>query len=369
VRWWSWPVVVLAAGAVLAGCTVPLATVKPEPERPARVADDEDDDRPVAVRVYYATDRKASLLAEADEIYGGERGDLALGVCDLAAPAERLIDPDSKNRFTIEALTDRLDRLTLRAVQPLPRTDFFARLQLDVQAAPRNDAFVFIHGYNVPFAAAARRAAQIAHDMGFDGVPVLYSWPSRGKLVDYTVDENNVEWTVPHLARFLADLAVQSGAERLHLVAHSMGTRALAGALRDLAAARPGERPFAEVVLAAPDIDAEVFRRDVVPRLLAIARHITLYASSEDDALTASRKVHGYLRAGESGDGLLVMAGIDTVDASTVGASGLGHSYYGDSRQVIMDLRRLLMSGESVSERDLLPLDHAGGTYWTFPED
>ena len=124
-----------------------------------------------------------------------------------------------------------------------------------------------------------------------------------------------------------------------------MGNRALTRALGSLLAEDLSVRPrLKEVILTAPDIDADVFRRDIAPALVASGRPITLYASSKDLALVASKKVHGYARAGDAGPGLVVLPGIETIDASTVDTSLLAHSYFAETRRcsgpLLSDQRR-----------------------------
>jgi esterase/lipase superfamily enzyme len=122
-----------------------------------------------------------------------------------------------------------------------------------------------------------------------------------------------------------------------------------------------------EVILAAPDIDAEVFKRDIAPALLASGSPITLYASSTDLALEASKRVHGYPRAGDSGLGLVVMAGIETIDATNVDTSFLGHGYFRESRAVISDIFYLIQHGLRAGNRSgLRREDTTVGPYWIF---
>jgi esterase/lipase superfamily enzyme len=121
------------------------------------------------------------------------------------------------------------------------------------------------------------------------------------------------------------------------------------------------------VVLAAPDIDAEVFRRDLAPAITQIARRVTLYASSNDQALLASRTLHAYPRAGESGANLVVAPGIDTIDVSAVDTSLLGHSYYGDNNSIIADLYHLVHDALPPGQRERLQAANLSGLpYWVF---
>src|SRR5216110_2232101 len=49
--------------------------------------------------------------------------------------------------------------------------------------------------------------AQLWFDLKFDGAAILYSWPSKGSLSEYMADETSVEWTAPHLKKFLEEIA------------------------------------------------------------------------------------------------------------------------------------------------------------------
>ena len=207
--------------------------------------------------------------------------------------------------------------------------------------------------------------------MKFDGAPIFYSWPSQGGLLRYTVDETNAAWTMPNLKQFLLSVAQRSGAESVHLIAHSMGNRPLTAALQALAAESPdGRRLFREVVLTAPDIDAEVFCRDIAPAIIRTADRVTLYASSNDKALNVSKQFHGYPRAGESGENLIIVAGVDTVDVSAIDSSLIGHSYYGSNDTVVADMIDLLVASKPPDlRRWLKPAGSGQGRYWVFLTD
>lgn len=184
----------------------------------------------------------------------------------------------------------------------------------------------------------------------------------------YTVDETNVAWTVPHLKEFLLGVARQSEAKSVHLIAHSMGNRALTSALRELSLEMKADCPrFHEVVLTAPDVDADVFRRDLAPAIVNTADRVTLYASSNDEALIASKAVHGYRRAGDSGDKVVVVPGVDTVDVSEVDTSFIGHSYYGSNSTVLADLFELMHGSKPPDQRKWLRSMELGALkYWKF---
>ena len=321
------------------------------------------------VKVFYATDRNRNLDTQPGSLYGNDRGTFELGICSVSIPRDhRMGELEAPSIWKLEFRQDPAKHVVLLSVEPHSPDRFFTALHRRVADSAHKEAFVFIHGYNVNFEDAARRTAQMAYDLAFDGAPILYSWPSKGQLLLYPVDETNVEWTVPHLKNFLTEVASKSGAGTIHLIAHSMGNRGLTSALQDIAQTQPQpDMPmFRQVVLAAPDIDAGVFKA-LAREIKQAAQRITLYASSNDEALVASKKFHGYPRAGDSGDKIVIVPGIDTIDVSVVDTSLVGHSYYGDNRSMLSDLFNLLRSGSPPDQRfGLTPKEVDGSRYWVF---
>jgi len=251
----------------------------------------------------------------------------------------------------------------------MDQAEFFQQLGWAVEKSRDRRLMVFVHGYNTTFADASRQVAQFATDLKFGGPVLLFSWPSQGTLTGYTVDETNAEWAQPHFVQTLKDLLARTPAKRIYLVAHSMGNRILTGGYITLAGDRwvDGPNPLREMILVAPDIDADLFRQDVAPRLAKTDIHVTLYASSGDRALMASRAFHGYARAGESGDGLVIVPGVETVDASTASTGLIGHSYFTEDRRIMEDIYGILQTGQRADNRfGLAPVDSTKGRYWTF---
>jgi esterase/lipase superfamily enzyme len=317
------------------------------------------------IPVFYGTDRKENLK----EHYGGDRGGgLRLGICDVTIPRDhRSANIESPHWWQWWDRNNPEKYVTISNVLELDKDRFFKRMSNLVQTSSEKDAFVFIHGYNTTFDSAAERTAQLAYDLGFKGAPAFFSWPSRGKLTAYVVDETEVQWAMSDLKQFLSDLVAKSGAKKIHLIAHSMGNRALTDALREFASSSSMQSPiFDQVILAAPDIDADTFRKDIAPRILSTANRVTLYASSNDEALAASKEVHGYARAGESGrDRLVIIKGMDTIDVSNVDTSFLGHGYFADNKTVISDVYGLVQELPP-DKRNLLPEIFNGLSYWLF---
>lgn len=329
------------------------------------------------VRVFYATDRKATASAEPDARFGGERGEgLEYGMVNVTIPrTHERGNMESPSLLRLEFKADPQKHIVLQSITELDADAWRARIGKQATALDNPGILVFIHGYNTSFADAARRCGQLAYDLNFAGAPVIFSWPSRAELVAYTVDEQNAEWSVQDMKAVLAALAGIAPGTPIYVIAHSMGNRVLTRGFKALLEEDLSKRrQFKQVVLAAPDIDADVFKREIAPSILGRAGgpRITLYASSNDKALMASREVHGgYHRLGESGDGLVVMPNLDTVDASNVRTEFLGHSYFGDSDTVVSDLIHLVHDASTrPQDRERFSLDPVRdavlGLYWRF---
>jgi esterase/lipase superfamily enzyme len=266
----------------------------------------------------------------------------------------------------LEIKVDPEKHILVKSVRRLEREAFFSDLDGEMVKKGRN-VLVFVHGYNVSFEDAARRTAQMASDLKFPGAAAFYSWPSQGHWYKYRVDEQNVELSVEPLKAFLLEVAARAKADTINLVAHSMGNRALTGALRQIdATVSGGGTLFNQVVLAAPDIDANIFKTKIAPEIVTKAQRITLYASSRDLALYASRQFNGDFRAGDVGDEVVVVPGIETIDASAGDCSLLGHCYYGDSVSILHDIQKLLENQPAGARPFLYPVPYAGATYWMF---
>jgi esterase/lipase superfamily enzyme len=311
------------------------------------------------VKVFYGTDRAPTGDLKPALFYGNVRGDLQYGYVNVTIPkihkeAELETQPRwAEYTFAVNDASSRRRYVLLDQVTPLAKGDFVRALQQQIKDSPSKDLFIFVHGYNNTFEDAARRAAQMAYDLDFDGTPLVYSWPSRGSTLGYFADEATVQVSGDKVAEFLDTVVTQSGAGRIHLLAHSMGNRALIEALKTFLANRsPQDRQhvFGQIVFTAPDVDRDYFI-SAIKLLKGSADRVTLYASGNDYALRSSQFFHDAPRAGTAGDFIIRLAGLDTIDMSAVPADALGHSYFAANSGAIYDIFRLLWQGDPPRER------------------
>jgi esterase/lipase superfamily enzyme len=166
-------------------------------------------------------------------------------------------------------------------------------------------------------------------------------------------------------------VAKQTGAKSVSIIAHSMGNQPLLDVLKDMKGAAPKGVVINQVILAAPDVDADSFA-DLAEAMNGLAKGVTLYAASNDRALIVSRNFWGHYRAGDvPAGGPLVLPGIDTIDvtAASTDVFALNHSGYAQNSQLLDDIGELIETGKRPPELRILkpvrvPTEH--GPYWRY---
>jgi esterase/lipase superfamily enzyme len=343
----------LAAGAIESLDGDPLADASAQPD-----ADE--------FRVWFGTNRKP--LAGAEPRFGNTRnGEVSYGYCDVYVPESHKIGSLGSS-FIRRLVTWTDDRLKLRRTCQVGADSYWALLQAQLAAtAPGSrHAVVFIHGYNVAFEDAALRAAQIGVDLGIEGAMAFFSWPSKGTFGGYQADQSTIEASEPAITRFLVDFARRSGADAVHVIAHSMGNRGVLRAVSRIvqdAQERSGVA-FANFILAAPDVDAETFA-NLAAAYVDLGKRTTLYVSRTDLAVGLSQWLSQYPRVGYAPP-VTVLEGIDTINVTNVDVTLLGHGYVADARPVLNDMHSLIFEGAPPGQRfGLRPVKTAAGqAYW-----
>ncbi|HKY86033.1 MAG TPA: alpha/beta hydrolase, partial [Pseudorhodoplanes sp.] len=211
----------------------------------------------------------------------------------------------------------------------------------------KDEALIFVHGFKVGFLDAIYRCAQIAWDIRYEGIPVLYSWASRAKVLDYPYDQISARLAQPRFVALLLALR-DAGISKVHILAHSMGNYAILDAIYHHPEHARHALGIGELLMAAPDVDADHYR-DVASTVRAAVQGMTLYASSKDWAMTVSKTVAGRIpRAGEvSENGPILVDRIDAIDVTAVGDNvlGLNHGYYASENSILNDVKLLLERG------------------------
>ena len=100
-------------------------------------------------------------------------------------------------------------------------------------------------------------------------------------------------------------------------------------------------------MFAAPDVDKDLFASKAA-HIRSVAGSVTIYASSSDRALLASKKKSWGSRMGYvDTTGPNLIEGFDLIDVTAVGDDmlGLNHGTFSGNRSVLDDLGRIITSG------------------------
>lgn len=305
-----------------------------------------------AVEFLFATTREKAT-APGRTSYSGERGQrLSLGAARVRIPEDHRIGK-IELPSSIQILT-----VSLYEFKANPEKHFVIQGTKDLtpeewQAAIReknsDEALIFVHGYNTSFDESLYRMAQVVWDLQYPGLPILFSWPSRGGVLNYIYDQQSALGARDSFVAFLQELRRSGPVKRVHIIAHSMGNflvlEALAALSQD-ASALQVTAGIAELIMAAPDVDRDYFA-GISGKIARVASGLTLYASSADKAMVASRSLAGVPRAGDvPKDGPLIRPGVETIDVTALGDDvfGLNHDVFATSRSVINDIGILISS-------------------------
>lgn len=213
----------------------------------------------------------------------------------------------------------------------ISKQDFRTAISAAAKSTKRRMVLVFVHGFNNRFDDAVYRFAQVVHDSNAPGIPVLFTWPSRGelKLRSYTYDRESANYSRDALEDLLEQIGSNPDVAGINIVAHSMGNWVTLEALRARSIrANQKSGKIRNVMLVAPDVDVDVFRTQIRRIGNSIPRTV-LFVSRDDAALKLSQEIWGGVpRLGEVDPGAEPYRGeferarIEVVDLTTLKSPG-----------------------------------------------
>lgn len=345
-------VVALLVLAMIAGLSSGCA------ERPRGVLLPVADTVPTTDRVQMLVATTRTRSTNPAEMFTGERG-LAPSFADITVS----IPPSSARKVGEVAWPKRLPSN--------PATDFAVLktdelsvdgakgwLRASVRKSPDHSVLVFIHGFNNRFEDSVYRFAQIVEDTGTDSAPILVTWPSRGSALAYGYDRESTNYTRNTLEKLFQYLANDPEIKEVSILAHSMGNWLALEGLRQMAI-RNGRLPakFKNVMLAAPDVDVDVFRSQIAD-MGEDRPQFTLFVSQDDRALAISRRVWGNVsRLGaidpeqspykeELADSNIVVLDLTKVESG----DRLNHGKFAESPQIVQLIGRRLSDGQALTD-------------------
>ncbi|WP_114948975.1 alpha/beta hydrolase [Microvirga calopogonii] len=230
------------------------------------------------------------------------------------------------------------------SIAKVENVDHSNAAQTFAQAAFGHNLLLYIHGYRESFETAATSTIDLSEGIKFAGATGLFTWPSAASTFSYVADRESAMWSRDALEDLLTAIAKTPSGGRIHIVAHSMGTLLTLETLRMLRASG-GESAMdriGAVVLAAPDIDIDLFARGL-ERLGPDAKKITVISSTNDRALAvSSRLAGGIIRAGAADRERLEALGVRVADASEFGSGIINHDIFLTNKEVQQVIKRAI---------------------------
>lgn len=349
-RW----LVLFAALAVTPGCG----------GHPKNVLTPVADTAPTSSRVTMLVATTRGRSEHAGEMFTGERA-RAPAFADITVsipPVRKVGDVAWPKRLPSNPATD---FATLKA-DDLTKDAAKSWLNAAVRKSPDRSVLVFIHGFNNRFEDSVYRFAQIVLDSDVKSAPVLVTWPSRGSLLAYGYDRESTNYTRNALESLFQYLAADSEVKEVSILAHSMGNWLALEGLRQMAI-RNGGLPakFKNVMLAAPDVDVDVFRSQIEDMGKRQPR-FTLFVSADDRALAFSRRIWGDIpRLGSINPEQapykdeMETNKITVIDLTKVKAGdGLHHSKFAESPQVVQLIGARISEGQTLTDSRMGLGDH-----------
>lgn len=325
------------------------------------------------VPVHFATHRARAEAGNPYDAFGPDPAPdeaMSFGVAHVTVPVKREPGTVPRQGWIASKFSDPdpAVHMTIRAVDVMPRADLLGRLGGAVGTSQRKEILVFVHGFNNAFTDALMRCAQLAVDLEIDGGALLYSWPSRGSVLGFVGDREQVRHPRYHedLRKFLVEVVEETGATHIHVVAHSMGTQLLLSTLDEMQKAmpKPLTSVFEQLILAAPDVNLSQFKF-VIERVKALAGRTTVYASQADMALSLAGFLSGGERAGLNAASLAGIETLHSIDTTRAPDDFVAHGSF--ASRAIGDVQGVIwLSLAPELRKRLVQQQSAGGVYWVY---
>jgi predicted alpha/beta hydrolase family esterase len=213
------------------------------------------------------------------------------------------------------------EEINILDVRRLEQAELVAQVRAMVADSPHRGLLLLVHGFRTDFDFALRGTAFLASVLDINAPVMVFDWPGNqgSSLSGYRRAQQVATASAAELADTLRLIVREIRPERLWLVAHSMGAQVVVDAFSELyrdSDFADADFEVDDVVLTAPDVDRAKFREQFKAELKALARNTTVYVSSNDRALLASRLINRARRLGESSLSKEEAELLDTVEAA-----------------------------------------------------
>ena len=344
------PRFVLTRRAAMVSLLAGTASACSAPRHLIAVGPDMQGERPDAAlrshRIFIATTRAPS--SEPGVFFSGQRSEtLSFATVDVQIPANHVIGQVERPR---SLPPDPDKHFVISNPQTFDGKGLLSAAEAAVRTRPRGERklLIWVHGFNSTLTDAVLLLAQFVEDTGFDGVPLLFSWASDGRLTSYVYDINSALIARDAISEVASTLG-RSSFDSIDIVAHSMGNflamEAIRGGSQQNVYDSTGK--LANIILAAPDIDYELFAAQV-SSIPPEKRRFFVLISDDDQALRLSGFLARRPRVGNVDADRLTRLGVNVIDLSQVkDTSSIHHTKFSDAPEVVQLLGTRILAGDS----------------------
>lgn len=321
--------------------------------------------------ICYVTDRKEAPHVNDNASYLGQyAGQVSYGLIKVQVPDDRHVG-------------SALNPYGIRKVESISSPEFIKVLQ-DQSAKP---LVIWIHGYKASFNDNNMYCAQIAYDLNMDANILSFDWANSESFLGYARDAFQVKRSTKHLVELLETISNEVKPQKIVIIAHSLGSQLVCLALQKMYN-NPNAKnvKLDHVIFLAPNIDGDEFDQNFKSALAALVNRVTIYVSSDDNALLLSKLLYNIDSIGLperfSADtnldeiqaflsyGKEIPEKIDLVDVSFLAKKDLlkKHRIFLD-RPVLEDLFWLIHNDHPAEKRHLLKYEQSktAANYWVIP--
>jgi esterase/lipase superfamily enzyme len=270
--------------------------------------------------------------------------------------------------------------------------EMLSRMREAVAASPNRSLLIVVWGWRDWFESAALKTAYTAYVLDINTPVLLFDWPgNQGEgATGYLASRRIAHQAAPALGQVLDRIVREIGPERVWLMGSSLGCQTIADAFSWMMAqpgAGAGGPGIDHVVLSAPDVSAREFDDRFAAEITALARHLTAYVASNDQALLMGKWTNRSRRLGRpavaapgesEASGSQLQGALDLLDLQAKGAHNIAvvdatpinrtrnlHHFFTDSPEFFDDLYRHLLQPDNPIGRRLYPLrTEDGSTFW-----
>jgi esterase/lipase superfamily enzyme len=297
-------------------------------------------------RIFIATTRAPS--SEPGVFFSGQRSEtLSFATVDVQIPANHVVGQVERPR---RLPPDPDKHFIISNPQTFDGKGLLSEAEAVARTRPRDERklLIWVHGFYTTLTDAVLHLAQFVEDTGFDGVPLLFSWASAGRLTGYVYDINSALIARDAISEVASTLG-RSSFDSIDIVAHSMGNflamEAIRGGSQQNVYDSTGK--LANIILAAPDIDYDLFAaqvRSIPPE----KRRFFVLISDDDQALRLSGFLARRPRVGNVDADQLTQLGVNVIDLSQVrDKSSTHHSKFSDAPEVVQLLGTRILAGDN----------------------